>query len=225
MNSFIGLHRHIVFDWNGTVIDDVQLALLCVNNLRVDFGFQPITIDEYRAMFRFPIRDFYQDIGFDFDKTPFEALMKTYLSYFDVAIENCELCPGFLHLASLIRRNGRELSVLSASHQDILTAKAKQHQIDNLLHCLFGLKNNSAYGKLERAQELDKFLVRNPGERVLMIGDTDHDHEVAVACGWDFIAVASGHQSRVRLERLGTPVVDHLNEIAAHLHFRPDHQA
>lgn len=207
-------YRYIVFDWNGTAIDDVELALSCVNRMRCDLGLQPVDIEAYLGKFRFPIYDFYGDLGFDFEQSPFEMLIDRYLSDFNERIAECALCSGFLNFATQARTDGVILSVLSASHQDILIETAKRHGIDKLLEHLVGLDDTAASGKLTRARELDERLERNLNEPVLMIGDTDHDFDVSQACGWDFLAVASGHQSRSRLERLGVPVIDSLDEVA-----------
>ncbi|MEO5725669.1 MAG: HAD family hydrolase, partial [Byssovorax sp.] len=50
--------RHVVFDWNGTLIDDCALAVATVNALRAERGMTEITREDYRRSFRFPISAF-----------------------------------------------------------------------------------------------------------------------------------------------------------------------
>ena len=66
--------QHVVFDWNGTLIDDCALAVASVNTLRDEIGLPRITREEYRRAFRFPIREFYRSIGFHVDGDAFPAL-------------------------------------------------------------------------------------------------------------------------------------------------------
>lgn len=215
MKRSFSSYEHIVFDWNGTVVDDVHLALRSVNRVRADFGLPPIDLTTYRRHFQFPIAEFYAALGFDLAKTPFAQLMDHYLGYFDAEIAQCPLCPGFDDLARSLKLAKVGLSVLSASHQKTLLRTARHNGIASLVDNLFGLEDSAAAGKLARARELDRLLRRHSSTRILMIGDTEHDHVVANDRGWDFVAVASGHQCRRKLEQLGVPVLASLAAVQA----------
>jgi len=206
-------YEHIVFDWNGTVIDDVNLAFNSLNAVRGSMNMPSVTLEEYRQHFRFPIKAFYSDLGFDFSLRSFPNVVQEYLSLFDSRVADCSLCPGAHDLILALHDRGKQVSVLSASHQDILQKTAKRHQIETFIHNLFGLDDSSAHGKLSRARDLDCRLTRQDFASVLMVGDTDHDYEVAKDRGWDFLAVATGHQSYRRLAALDVPVVETLEKI------------
>jgi phosphoglycolate phosphatase len=207
-------YSHVVFDWNGTIVDDVMLALRSVNKVRSDIGLGAVSLATYRDVFRFPISEFYTSLGFDFARTPFADLITRYLSYFDAEIEDCPLSCGFHDLTHGLRQQGTRISVLSASHQDTLARAARSHALEPLIDNLFGLDDSIASGKISRARELDRRLDRHASSRVLMVGDTDHDYDVACDRGWDFVAVACGHQSSSRLVKLGAPVYDGLTTLA-----------
>jgi phosphoglycolate phosphatase len=66
-----------------------------------------------------------------------------------------------------------------------------------------GFDNIQAYSKEGIAKE---WMEANPSARVLLIGDTDHDCEVAGSTGMDCMLVATGHQSLERLSECGVPV-------------------
>ena len=206
-------YSHVVFDWNGTVIDDLDLAVQSVNRVRSAVGLTDIEHSTYRHLFRFPIADFYRDLGFDFSSKPFDLLVADYLRHFDALVSECAVCEGFHELAQLFREAGSKLAILSASHQGTLERTAKRLQITEMVEHLFGLEDNAAASKIARARELDQRMQREPGAQVLMIGDTDHDYAVAIDRDWDFIAVANGHQSRVRLESLGVPVFNQMTDV------------
>lgn len=197
---------HVVFDWNGTVIDDVGLAVTSINAIRTPLGLAEVTLEDYRRYFRFPIREFYADLGFDFTRRNFSALVTDYLAQFDTKACSCKLCPGVLSLVTALYAQGTRISILSACHQDTLQRMAQRNGIGTYIDYLFGLENNDATGKLDRARDLDQLLARTTADRVLMIGDTDHDAQVARDRNWDFLAVATGHQSADRLQALGVPV-------------------
>ena len=54
---------HIVWDWNGTLLDDVDAGIGALNRMLADRGLPAITRDFYRARFRFPVRPLYFEIG------------------------------------------------------------------------------------------------------------------------------------------------------------------
>lgn len=206
-------YSHVVFDWNGTIVDDVGLAVESVNAVRAELGMPSVTLAKYRRCFRFPIRAFYEDLGFDFEHTRFEGLVEAYLGQFDPGVVECDLCPGAFELVSRLKLRGAKVAVLSASHQKTLMETAQRNELHGQVDHFFGLENSAASGKLDRARDLDRHMKRPPDARVLMIGDTDHDAEVACDRGWDFLAVATGHQDASRLHVTGAPVVQTLREL------------
>ena len=76
----------------------------------------------------------------------------------------------------------------------------------------YGLSNNNATGKVGIGTDLlDTHQVNR--KKTVLIGDTIHDADVADALGIDCILIATGHNSRDRLEALDVPVVGSLDEI------------
>ena len=68
----------IVWDFNGTIMDDVQIGIESVNVLLKKRGLKTLdSREEYQSKFGFPIVDYYARLGFDFDKEP----------YSDIAVE------------------------------------------------------------------------------------------------------------------------------------------
>lgn len=206
-------YSHVVFDWNGTIIDDVALAVASVNSIRADLGLADISLPTYRSKFCFPIRTFYANLGFDFADTDFETLVLSYLEYFDAGVVECGLCPGVQSLITGLHANETHIAVLSASQQETLHHTARCNGIEGQIDILFGLEDSTANGKLMRARELHHQLTLTSNDRVLMIGDTDHDAEVAQDRGWDFLAVSTGHQNADRLRRLNVPVCEALTDV------------
>jgi len=213
MREFLLDAQHIVFDWNGTLIDDVDLAVRAVNRCCDLYGLDAISRDEYRSKFRFPIRDFYRDLGFQVDSRSFDDVIKNYLSVFDRDVFQCALHNGTVALLEKLLDEGKTLSILSASHQSILTETVDAKGLARHFTYVVGLSDNHAHGKLEIARELqDRSGIA--AHRTLYIGDTNHDAEVATSMGWSFLMVRSGHQARNREDN---EAVDSLREILVHL--------
>jgi phosphoglycolate phosphatase len=206
--------RHLIMDWNGTLIDDLDAAVAGVNIVLTGQGVPPIGRDQYRRHFGFPIEAFYARLGVDFGRISFPELGRQYLAHFNEAIRSCSLFPGAFELIALARRHGYSVSILSASERNTLFSNLREMGLLDLLDHVYGLEDEGARGKLDLAQRLDVALGR-PGGRALMIGDTEHDVEVAVSLGWRVHSVSHGHQSRERLVETHDAVSESLLELIA----------
>ena len=68
-------YSHIIWDFNGTIIDDVDIGINALNTLLRKYGYKEINDkDHYRSIFGFPIKDYYARAGFDFNVIDYETL-------------------------------------------------------------------------------------------------------------------------------------------------------
>jgi phosphoglycolate phosphatase len=67
--------EHIIWDWNGTILDDFQLCVEIINGMLIKRNMPTITKDEYSDIFDFPVKKYYKRIGFEFHKDSFESLL------------------------------------------------------------------------------------------------------------------------------------------------------
>jgi len=207
--------QHVVFDWNGTLIDDCALAVASVNTLRDELGLPRITRDQYRRAFRFPIREFYRSIGFDVDGEAFPALMTRYLALFDAQVDACPLHPNAHETLMRLRAANVRIHILSASHQDTLSTSLRAKGLTDAFDEISGLGHALATTKHQLGTALAARLGAPP-DTVLYVGDTDHDHEVASALGWKFLFVDHGHQVAADAPHC-THTLRALDEIFTHL--------
>ena len=69
--------KTILWDFNGTLLDDVNISLSAVNDLRrILYNYKGLSLDEYRQIFTFPVSDYYLKAGFDFQRHSFEKVGK-----------------------------------------------------------------------------------------------------------------------------------------------------
>ena len=192
-------YSHIIWDFNGTLYDDVDVCLSCGRRLMRAHGLEPIgSLEEYRAIFGFPIIDYYARMGFDFEKTPYSELAVEWVAYYNEESVSARLADGAHEVLSAIRSRGIPQLVLSASEQNMLAGQIEALGIAGYFDALLGQSDIHAHGKLEIARA---WRAKNPDAIPLLIGDTDHDAAVAEAIGADCILLASGHQSRETLLR------------------------
>jgi len=211
--------QHVVFDWNGTLIDDCALAVASVNTLRDELGLSRITRDQYRRAFRFPIREFYRSIGFDVDGDAFPALMVRYLALFDAQVDACPLHPRAHDTLARLRAAKIRLHILSASHQDTLSTSLRAKGLTEAFDEVAGLGHALATTKHQLGSQLAARL-GSPPDTVVYVGDTDHDYEVASAQGWKFLFIDHGHQVAADAPHC-THTLSALDEIFTHLQDAP----
>lgn len=204
--------KHVIFDWNGTLLDDLGLAVSCVNRVTTKHLAKATDADIYRSNFQFPIQNFYESLGFDFESMAYEQLMHEYLSCFDVEVLDCGLHENAIDLLANLKVKGVGVSVLSASEQNTLINCLQHFDVHPFFDFCFGLSCGAARGKIARAQDLQT-LLNETSENILYVGDTLHDAEVAAEMNWRAVLFSGGHQNKGRLHATGFPVVDDLRDI------------
>lgn len=210
-------YKYIIWDWNGTLYDDVQIGIDAMNQMLELKGYKTrLTLERYREIFCFPIIEYYRRIGFDFGIHPFEELAELYISLYCKLQDRAELYPQSEGVLNKIGSAGAVQAVISACEKNRLAQQINQFGIMKYFSGAVGIDDNLAAGKAELAK---KWLDDNkiPADKVVFIGDTVHDFEVAEYVGCDSILVAGGHQNYERLKNTGASVAESLNEIVRFL--------
>jgi phosphoglycolate phosphatase len=202
----------IIWDWNGTLLNDVDVAINSINRLLLDRNLKPLTLERYLDVFTFPVQNYYERIGFDLKNEPFEMPAFQFITIYNKAVETCGLHNEVVPLLNRLRGRGYRQFILSAMEQTQLEKTVADKGIDQFFEDLSGLDNHYAMSKVENGRSLISKKVLNP-ERTLMVGDTIHDFEVAQAIGCNCVLVAIGHQSKERLLSSGANVVESLEGI------------
>ena len=202
----------IIWDWNGTLLNDVDIAVESINHLLYDRNLIPLTLERYLDVFTFPVHDYYGQIGFDLINEPFEIPAMQFIAIYNKAVENCGLHPEVVPLLNLLNDKGCRQYILSAMEQLQLEKTVNDNGISRYFKELCGLDNHFATSKVDNGKSLIS-MNKLDTDRILMIGDTIHDYEVSQVIGCECILVAKGHQSKERLQYSGATVVDSLDEI------------
>jgi len=205
-------YKHIIWDWNGTLVDDVWLVVEVMNKMLKKRHLPRIDSKKYREIFDFPVTKYYSKLGFDFSNESFEELTDEFISEYYARFNGCKLFDEVEEVLKKIRDRGISQSILSASKEDVLIEKIKHYGIDEYFCRIIGLENHYAESKVERGKKWIAKLNLKPQE-VLLIGDTIHDFDVSKHMGCDCLLVANGHHSYERLAKLGIDVVSRLKEI------------
>lgn len=202
-------YRHVIWDWNGTILDDVALCVEVINSLKLRRGQPALSIEKYRAIFQFPVKNYYIEAGFDFSDESFEKVGKEWMDEYETKKFGCGLRPGIMEVLQGISASGIGQSILSAYSQRALNETVGHYGLSKYFTRLCGLDTIYAPGKVALGKKLMEELGNRKGE-TLLVGDTEHDFETASAIGADCVLLADGHQSREKLEKTGALVLNEL---------------
>ena len=203
------MEKRLIWDWNGTLLDDVSAAVNALNRMLVSRGASPITVDHYRRRFGFPVRPFYAELGVDLDRWDWDAICEDFHAY--VAAEPQAVRADAKSALSAARDMGFRQCVLSALRQDLLEESLERNGLRGFFDLVYGVDNLDGASKLDRGRELIAAIGSGAGT-VTLIGDTLHDAEVAKALGADCVLVSCGHQTAERLAVSGCEVVPSLTD-------------
>ena len=205
-------YKHIIWDWNGTIIDDVVIGVDIINELLKQRKLETITVDVYKEIFTIPVKNYYANLGFDFTKEPFETVGKYWTNEYEKRKYECKILPGVVNLMEKISSIGIGQSILSAYVQHTLEEMVDYFDLRKYFTHIVGLDNIYAASKMHLGHELKNRLGNKQGE-CLIIGDTVHDYDVAKEIGADCVLVSSGHQSKNKLLAVTDHVIDSINEL------------
>lgn len=189
---------HVIWDWNGTLLNDVDHAVEVMNHLLKDHALPVLDRSRYQQIFDFPVRKYYAAFGFDYSKENFENLCHRFVDRFMAGFECHPLVENMENLVWELKKLGIKQSILSATDQKNLDNMISHFGLNDAFTLVFGIDNKMAGSKVERGRELLR-LSSVDAKRTVIVGDTLHDLEVANELGIGAILVGHGHQCSTRL--------------------------
>ncbi|SKC57178.1 HAD family hydrolase [Plantibacter cousiniae (nom. nud.)] len=208
----------VCWDWNGTLLDDVEVALAAMNTVLRRRGLAEISDQEaYRAVFGFPIRAFYARLGVD--AADFLEAADEYLALFAAGVGSASLQPQARATLAAIDVLGVEQVLISATPEVTLERQLAPHSLHGHFAHVHGITDVYAASK-EHVVTAWLEDSRHDPRRVLMVGDTNHDEEIAEALQVRFLRFDGGHQDAPSHRR--HPVISSLGEIVGSLTPSPE---
>ncbi|MEV0414814.1 HAD family hydrolase [Streptomyces sp. NPDC050448] len=206
---------HIVWDWNGTLLHDIDAVIAATNASFAEFGFAPITLERYRELYVVPVPKFYERLmGRLPTDAEWEVMDATFHRYYWAAADTAGLTDGARELLRDWQADGLTQSLLSLAPHEKLVPLVQAHGIDR--HFLrvdgrIGPSHTSKAGHLVRHMAALEETGVTAG-RTVLIGDAADDALAAAHVGARAVLYTGGSHSRSSLEQAGVPVVDSLAE-------------
>lgn len=204
--------KSIIWDWNGTLLNDVEISILSMNQMLEKRNIPLLNVEKYQNIFTFPVQDYYVKAGVNFDKHEWDTVAMEFINNYRKNIVGAQLHADATNILEYFKTRHIRQFILSAMEQDFLEETIGNFGIDAMFERIVGLNNHYAATKEENARRLIADINVNKNE-ICMIGDTIHDFEVAQSAGVACILISRGHQSHVRLKSTGALVIGNFGEL------------
>ncbi|WP_461639935.1 HAD family hydrolase [Labilibaculum euxinus] len=205
--------KAIIWDYNGTLLDDLSIGLKSINQMLIKRELPILSMESYRDIFTFPVKKYYESVGFNFEKEDWDLTAKEFISNYKSLLPESSIFPEAIQLLSHFSSLGKKQFILSAMEQNMLNASVASENIGSFFSEISGIDNIYASSKIANGIKMIESHQLTPKD-VCLFGDTTHDYEVAQELGCNCILIAAGHQSIKKLNETGCPiVVNHLNDI------------
>ena len=209
------MHRYktIIWDYNGTLLNDIEIGIESINIMLRKRDLPLLTSESYREAFTFPVKDYYEKVGFDFQKEDWDLTAQEFITNYTNRLPYSDIFPEARILLDFFKKQGKKQFILSAMEINMLKDSTRELNIQEFFDEISGIDNIYASSKIENGKNLfQKHLLK--AKDVCLLGDTTHDYEVAQSLGCQCYLIASGHQSFEKLKATGCPnIINSLNDI------------
>jgi phosphoglycolate phosphatase len=203
---------HVLWDWNGTLLDDLDAVIDAMNQLLDAKGLPRLDRVRYRSVFGFPVVDYYGRLGLGPEHGTFEEWARAFLEAYDGGALEIPIRREARAILARLQGAGLRQVVLSAARTGHLHEMIAWHELGDYFDELLGRDDHYAHGKLEVARDWIDRTGLEPA-RLLLVGDTLHDYEVAREIGAHCVLVAAGHHGEERLRACDCAVIETLDEL------------
>ncbi|MCX5067815.1 HAD hydrolase-like protein [Micromonospora lupini] len=206
-------HPHLVWDWNGTLLNDLSLVVAATNAAFASVGGPTVTLDEHRTRFRRPIADYYAEVlGQAVDDDAFGRLDRIFHDAYRDGLTTCELAADAR--VAMAAWQGSQ-SLLSMWFHEELVPTVRTYGLTGHFTRVDGLR--ATVGGDRKAESLRRHLAELgvDGTSVVLIGDSIDDADAALAVGGRAVLYTGGFTDPARLRASGHPVADTLADAVA----------
>jgi phosphoglycolate phosphatase len=202
--------KNVVFDWSGTLVDDLPAVLAATNHVLRQAGLEEFTLERFRTEFSLPFTGFYERYT---PHVPLQKLETWFHSFFRTAQHSIAALPHAREFLELCRDRRARLFVLSAVHTEHLQRQLEAVGFQGYFERVYA-------GVMDKQAEIGSVLRENQlaPEETMLIGDMQHDIATAKSGGLFSCAVLTGYNRLDQLQRSEPDwIVEHLGELAARL--------
>lgn len=197
-----------VFDWNGTLFNDMAATHVATNASLAFFGKGPITMQEEQENFTFPLIHFYEKMGISVDQylEHAEEVGNLFNRVYMEENVKCGLREGTVDLLEWLNTRGVVCSILSNHRDTLLAEDVERFGIARFFDSVSGNKNPATIVQgLSKQVRLEAYMKDRGFDpaKAFIIGDSHEEPELARRLGLTSISIFGGLMTPARLEKVG----------------------
>lgn len=188
-------YTDIIWDWNGTLVDDVAVSVDCVNDIFTLYNMPHTTVEEYLSVITPSLEEYYGRY-FDMSCHTMTELLSLFQKYYKQRANQLKLMHGADGALKAFADLGKRQYIVSSFEQSALESGVDMLGVRGYFTKISGCDDIHCGSKSERARK----IVQN-SEKAVLIGDSICDYITAAEAGCDCILIASGHQQKSDLQK------------------------
>lgn len=205
---------HIIWDYNGTVLDDVDTAIAAVNAMLAKRSLPPTDRETYKNTLVMPLEKYYDTVGIH--NADISVLSIEFREKSEQNAHLSKISEGFFDVIETTKRQGIKNILMSSLFCGYLNSELDKYSLHGYFDAVMGMNDTSVGSKYGMALE---YITSNriDTKNVLFIGDLVSDAEIAKKIGAKCILVPNGHNSKKRCEETGVTICETLKEVPKYL--------
>ncbi len=205
---------HIVWDYNGTVLDDAYTSVLAVNEMLKLRGLPETNLEIYKKTLVMPLTEYYKTVGIYTDDI--SVLSQEFRKYCELHKESSHIFVGVYDVIKFAKSLGIKNILLSSLYNEHLLEETKKYDIGGWFDIISGLSDKNLGSKSETAKAIFEKEGIDP-RNVLFIGDLITDKKTADEVGADCILIPNGHMDKKRCETACDKVFDDVRQVTEYI--------
>ncbi len=190
--------RNIIFDWSGTLVNDLSGVWKATNHVLEKAGVEKLSLDKFRAEFELPFTGFYERFT---PNVPLQTLENWFHDSFREACGDVIALPHANDFLDFCKAEKIRCYILSTVNPEYFTVQASNTQMDRYFEELY-------LGVWDKRKKIHAIIQENElkHEETLYIGDMQHDVETAHHGGIYSCALLTGYNTLDQL-RMSRPSI------------------
>jgi phosphoglycolate phosphatase len=179
--------KTIIFDFDGTLADSMQVLVEITNELSAEFGYRPVTPQQIADLQKLSSRQILKMSGISLWQVPF--LMRRFRLAFRQKADDVRLFPDIVQTLQALRHSGYKLGIVSSNSVENISAVLRKHRIEHLFSFI---DSSSVFGKGRAIRSSLRANYIRP-EEAIYVGDEIRDIDAArkgkipsIAVTWGF---------------------------------------
>ena len=158
--------ENVFFDFNGTILDDLDLCYQLLLEMLDKENLKRVSMNEYRTLFDFPVKDYYAKVGFDFSKIDYKDISNYFFSnYMERWPKETRIFNDFRKTITKLKKQNIKVFIITASEENLLLKQLDYFNIKDLFDGYVASKDIKGNSKVENAKDFKVYILQYDCEK------------------------------------------------------------